>query len=390
MRNIALFAFLILGCIYFLPQQKIFAQYNNNCACLGNGNCSDGGPGGTFCYTGSVLACGDQCPPGYKNVEMRCGDRSCGGKCALDQTCNTGYCSSGPPTCNTVDGDFLCGSGGCGGCYRFVRETTCSGSQCQINCSLDETCGAGCGGSGGGATSTPGGGGGSCGNGSCGGSETCGTCPSDCGACPTNTPGGPTNTPVPTSTPIPYGTIRARAVAVDPSDTTCAAIRAVPTTDSNISGTSHQFTSSSASQPAPQSQTGANYVTFSNAPTGSYTLDTPGLPTTDWVLARACWSIAAGSIGEGYNALLGVNETLTYDIGYTLGTPWVQTQGGDVYAAGTIKSYIPAVVPRVFSRDGAGGYPGVVTYGTSFDFDGTSAAIDSLLTLMQSGFRSHA
>lgn len=147
MRNFALLVLLMLGCMFIVPEQKIFAQYNNDCACLGNGNCSDGGPGGGSCSTGAVLDCGVQCPPGYKNVEMICSNTgSCGSKCVLDQTCVTGYCSSGSPTCKTVDGDFLCGSGGCGSCSRFVRETNCNGSQCQINCSADETCGAGCGG----------------------------------------------------------------------------------------------------------------------------------------------------------------------------------------------------------------------------------------------------
>lgn len=59
-------------------------------------------------------------------------------------------------------------------------------------------------------------------------------------------------------------------------------------------------------------------------------------------------------------------------MGYMLGSPWTQSEGGDVYASGTIKSFIPAVVPRVFSVDGVGGDPGVVTYGTSYDFDGLS------------------
>lgn len=138
-----------LFCLLFFPSSAQ-AQYSNDCACLGNGNCSDGGSGGGYCYTGNIGACGaSTCPPGYKPVEMNCSNatpQSCGSKCVLDQTCVTGYCSSGPPTCNTVDGDFLCGSGGCGSCSRFVRETTCNGSQCQINCSADETCGPGCGG----------------------------------------------------------------------------------------------------------------------------------------------------------------------------------------------------------------------------------------------------
>jgi hypothetical protein len=90
----------------------------------------------------------------------------------------------------------------------------------------------------------------------------------------------PTNTPVPTPTPTPVRTIKARAVQVYPSDTSCTAIRAVPTTGGQITGTVLGFTPGSASQPAAQTQAGANYVTFTNLVTGSYTLD-PNPPTSD-------------------------------------------------------------------------------------------------------------
>lgn len=148
MKHAIYIVLLIFFSLLTLPRDNVLAQYAAGCQCLGNGNCADSNPKSQteYCYTGDVLACGVQCPAGYKNVEMKCGQTSCGGKCVLDQMCVTGYCSSGSPTCNTIDGDFLCGSGGCGSCSRFVRETTCNGSQCQINCSADATCGAGCGG----------------------------------------------------------------------------------------------------------------------------------------------------------------------------------------------------------------------------------------------------
>lgn len=135
-------------CLFCVPISSVQAQYPDDCSCLGNGNCSDPVPkSGKDCSTGNILTCGDQCPPGYKNVEMRCGtgaDSSCGGKCVYEQSCVTGFCLGG--TCSNVDGDFLCGSGGCNSCSRFVRETNCSGSQCQVWCSTDATCGVGCGG----------------------------------------------------------------------------------------------------------------------------------------------------------------------------------------------------------------------------------------------------
>jgi len=152
MKRTILVVLIGLFCFLLVPLGGIQAQYANDCSCLGNGNCSDSGPGGGYCFTGEVLACGNQCPPGYKNVEMMCSNaipQSCGGKCVLEQSCVTGFCQGG--TCKDVDGDFLCGSGGCGPCSRFVRETICGvpGSQCQVWCSADETCGAGCGGGGG-------------------------------------------------------------------------------------------------------------------------------------------------------------------------------------------------------------------------------------------------
>ena len=84
-------------------------------------------------------------------------------------------------------------------------------------------------------------------------------------------PLGSTSTPVPTSTPIALGTIQARAVQVTADDTSCTAIRAVPTTAGQINNTILQFTPSSASAPPAQLQSGANYVTFANILTGWYT-----------------------------------------------------------------------------------------------------------------------
>lgn len=329
-----------------VPHRVVFAQYSTpgTCQCLGNGNCS-----GTGCSTGIVLACGDQCPPGYKNVEMLCNGDLCGGKCVYEQSCVTGYCSSGPPTCTTTDGSFLCGDGGCNSCSRLVSTTICNGSFCQAWCSLDETCGTGCSGPGPGATNTPG----------------------PPGPGPTSTPGGPTSTtaPTPTNTPVPVGTIEARAVRVDVSDTSCTTIRAVPTTDGEINGTTHQFTPASASQPAAQAQVGAQYAVFSGVITGSYTLD-PNPPTADWAYVRPCWTnVTTGVTGEGLSRTLAANQTLRWDIGYTLGTAWAQIKGGDVYGSGTIRSYIPSVSPRVFITDGAGGYPGVMSYAALYDFD---------------------
>ena len=270
-------------------------------------------------------------------------------------------CSSGSPACVPVYTQY---------CWTRTFEcsaypggpltSTCTDQQCEMR---SQVC------------SIPQAGGGSCiccWNDGC--YLDCGVIPPTGGGGPTDPPADPpppgsTSTPVPTSTPITLGTIQARAVQVTQADTSCTAIRSVPTTAGQINNTILQFTRSSASAPPAQMQSGANYVTFANILTGWYTVDSI-LPTIDWMYSRACWNnLTTGTTGEGLSQTLGANQTIAWDIGYTLGTAWLQTQGGDVYASGNVRSYIPNVTPRVFSRDGTGGYSGIVTYGTSYDLD---------------------
>jgi hypothetical protein len=136
---------------------------------------------------------------------------------------------------------------------------------------------------------------------------------------------------------------------------TCAEIRA---SGDGIDGTWHQFTPSSASNPPPQQQSGSTYVTFDNLVPGSYGVN-PVAPVR-YQLAHYCWSkVASGETGETMWATLDPGDTLTWDIGYTLGSAWSQAQGGDVYASASLKSYVPVgASPRAFILDGAGGYPG--------------------------------
>lgn len=166
---------------------------------------------------------------------------------------------------------------------------------------------------------------------------------------------------------------------MNPADTTCAAIKAVPTTAGQVTGTTHQFTPSSTTQPLAQTQAGADYVTFLGLYAGPYTLD-PIPPSANWMFARPCWTNeTTGATGEGLSQTLVQNQILRWDIGYTLGTAWVQTQGADVYAAGSVRSYIPAVTPRVFMADGTGRSAGVLQYGTSYDFDSSPYAVGNNL-----------
>ncbi len=199
------------------------------------------------------------------------------------------------------------------------------------------------------------------------------SCGAGCGASPTAAPtgGGATATPTPTSAPN-TGTIRSRAVVVINADTSCAAVRASTT---GLDGTVHGFTAGSASQPQPQTQSGLTFVQFNNRPVGSYTL--APVPPAGYVIRRACWGESGGATGEGLTRTLDTGETLTWELGYTLGDAWAQATGGDVYASGTLTALTPSgASPREFILDGSGGYPGTATYGTSFDFAIETAGAD--------------
>jgi hypothetical protein len=157
---------------------------------------------------------------------------------------------------------------------------------------------------------------------------------------------------------------------ISTGDTSCTAVRASGT---GVSGTVHQFSPSSASQPAPQTQSGAAYSIFAGLIPGSYTINSQA--PAEYVLARLCWNEAAsGTSGEGLSHTLLPGDVLTWDLGYTLGVAWSQVQGGDVYASASLKSYVPVgASPRAFILDGTGGYPGVATYGADCNFDSSSA-----------------
>ncbi len=197
-------------------------------------------------------------------------------------------------------------------------------------------------------------------------------CYLDCGNIPgtggggggnTDPPPDPGVTLTPTPTPAP-GTINIVAREVT-NDTTCTAIS---NSIDPVVGTIFGFTPSSASSPSPQTQLDNTPVSFTNLPIGSYTITyTP--PAPEWILANACIYRNGVLTAYGQNADLFSGNTLEWRIGFTRGSAWVQTSGGDVYAASSVRSYIPNVSPRVFNANGSNGYPGVVTYGTSYDFD---------------------
>ena len=181
------------------------------------------------------------------------------------------------------------------------------------------------------------------------------------------------------------GTIRARAVKVDKSDTSCAAIQASTT---YVGGTTFFTTPSSAQQLYPTAQAGSAYVSWASALGGNYTL--AQIPMPNYIPQRACWTKTPTppnpypATGEGFSTTLSIpsdGETLTWDVGYTYGNPWVQVQGADAYAAGSVTSYIASgVIPREFNLDGGGGYPGVVKYGVGYHFDSLGGIDNQLVS----------
>lgn len=206
------------------------------------------------------------------------------------------------------------------------------------------------------------------------------------GGCYLNCPGGggggggePT-APPPSPTPPTPVNLAAVAKLVNPSDMSCAAIQASTT---GVGGTVFGFTASSqAPVPAPQTQSGVTPVTWNNRTPGSYTL-TASPPDPNYMTGNPCLYRNGTLVGYAWFANANGGETVRWEIGYTYGTPWAQTGGGDAYASATLRSYIPMVTPRVFGLDGAAGYPGVMIYGNSYDFDASSFSLGSSLVSSQ-------
>ncbi|MBI4062289.1 hypothetical protein HY410_00030 [Candidatus Gottesmanbacteria bacterium] len=180
------------------------------------------------------------------------------------------------------------------------------------------------------------------------------------------------------------GTIQARAHQVSTTNPTCADISAGNAGVMN--GSTFQFTSGSAcnytnpaSCPSPGTQVGSNYVAFSNMVGGSYTLvpQAPGGSTL--VYAGACWTrVSPASNGTGLSGTLSVpddGDTLTWDVAFGPAGPWVQTAGGNVLVGANLISRTPFLAsPRLFNLVGSGGFPGLVTYGTTYDLDASTTS----------------
>jgi hypothetical protein len=169
----------------------------------------------------------------------------------------------------------------------------------------------------------------------------------------------PTVTPTitPTPTPIP-GTIRAKSARITTMSCDPAAMSAL---DSTI-----DFNPSLGAKSA----NGGSYATWLNVPPDiTYSIISPNI--SGFTAQLACLSTDNGvswSTGQP-SYLLSPGGTLIWNLGYTVVGPWVQTGGGgDVYVYNTLQSKIPMHAPSYpFCDDGAGGTPGVVTYGSSYN-----------------------
>lgn len=176
---------------------------------------------------------------------------------------------------------------------------------------------------------------------------------------------------------VPFGTIHARAWKISDADLSCNAVYAAAAAGSApLTGSSYTATDGIYHLPN-QTQTSGSYSQWQNVPvensSATYTL-APTVPV-GYLLRAACHTLSGASgNGTGLSALLSANQTLSWDLGYTLGAPWVQTGGGgDVFATTTLRSSVSQAPPSKFMLAGAGGYPGVASYGTTRSFDVTGA-----------------
>jgi hypothetical protein len=315
----------------------------------GNGGCRDteipSGDGCTGVNDGKtcciidnedlVISCGERTGCGTE-TGFQCGDSVC----YLGQSCTQYYnCIGNPPGSNNCPSDLRdCEINTSWGCVNDA--SFCEGCQ-VIEVTQDTVCPDGD----------------KCwvvGNPSYG---QC-LCHDNCGGvacCQPTGGGGATPTPTPAN-----GTANARAHIVPSATTTCGEVEAsgtfLPITLSIVSGgTSYE----------PQSIAGGTYATWAVVGDQTYSVDDTPTPS-GYVLKLACHTN-----GTGISAFIGGGQTVTWELGYSLGTPWFQVGGGgDAYAQTSIRSYIPAAAsPQYFSLDGTGGSPGFVQYGTSYDFD---------------------
>jgi hypothetical protein len=171
------------------------------------------------------------------------------------------------------------------------------------------------------------------------------------------TPGGPTPTPP----PIGYLSLISKVL---PSNATCDDLAA---STNYLTGTQMTVISSTKTQDA-------------TATTSDWTLIQSSFPVTvvppvNYFPTLVCWTYdtlvppTTFLPQHDFTARIVGGQFLKGYFGFSIGgNGWTQTVGGDTYAATSVSSKIPVTAPQAyFSANGPGGYPGLLTYGSSFD-----------------------
>ena len=174
---------------------------------------------------------------------------------------------------------------------------------------------------------------------------------------PTPTP-GPAPTPTPTPTPIP---------------TSSCTVDLNPVTASISVGALTDYFASV----VPSDGT-VDQVDFSSSDTGVATVNPSSDTTAAYITTATGVSVGSSTITSDVvmNGVVMCTDTSTLDV--TLPGPWWQVQDADIITNGNLSSLIPTttcLLPGcnpIFDLDGPGGYPGVPSYGGSYDFEAGS------------------
>lgn len=157
--------------------------------------------------------------------------------------------------------------------------------------------------------------------------------------------------------------------SVSSSASSCADVNASTTYANPLT-----FSFAPALAPVSQTQSGSSPVVWNNVPPTTYTLSQSA--PADYSLQYACWTKTGGApFTSGLSASAQSGETVTWQLGYVLGRAWAKVVGGDAVICTNVSSPIPASLGanRYFMTSATVGSPGIVYYGTDYDFDANVA-----------------
>ncbi len=215
-----------------------------------------------------------------------------------------------------------CGGSACGCGERRTVSVWCNGTHCYDTCRADTSC-----------------------------TNKCGV------------------TPVPTSTPYDppgpdtyYGTLQAKVVTASAEDLSCTTIAA--STD-YLAGTLVTFSPYIGEEKLLTD----SVLTWTNVATSGMTVyGISSTPPGQYTPGNVCVSSNGGAYTQASAGTLTANGILNFVIAYLPQSGWVQTVGGDAYAASSLVSSIPSTITTYFNLAGAMGDAGMVSYGSSYDF----------------------